>query len=638
VAIRGNVKVDYQTDRGLVEITAGEMVYYLEQGNGFCIDVTARFAEEFFFTGDRLEIIESGRYFHIEQGVITACNQPTPKWSIKIREARIEREGYAVIKGAKFRIARFDLLYIPYMVAPAMQQRRTGLLTPKSGNASRNGAFFSQPFYWAPREDFDLTLTPTYYDKAGTQLGMEIRYRPSWRTRGLFQANYYEDRIIDSARELGVAPTEDGAALSSGRYRLKWKHDQPLFGGRFGVRVNGGSDFSVDRDYLEDADKTRLRDYVYRARFDKRFGRDQLTVAVNDFDRVLAANEDVVGLRSAPDIRYYQPNRDIGGGFYFRNQLYLGHYALQEIGPGKENGDFYRAGVDTEVSRPFGLFRFLRGRWGAAYRGVHLRERGGDDRDGGAGGGFGFLEFVGPRLKRNYEVNDRKLLHFLDFTTTIRAGQQEEDPFLESIRLDELDIRILDQAEGLQAVWRIDSRLFYGGNSLRPLFELEISQAVDLEKDDDDPEEPSTIDARLRLINLAGFYANGVVEFDPDAGVFDTLSFYGSVNRGDWRGYAGYVKRRREAEGVDQASRENFIGISEVLIPSLRSRFRVAVDYDLEGGDFKSQEFLYGWQGQCVGASFSYIKSPFDSRRIADEDYFRFTLSLRNLSELGSRF
>jgi len=288
-----------------------------------------------------------------------------------------------------------------------------------------------------------------------------------------------------------------------------------------------------------------------------------------------------------------------------------------------------RIGLDSELSRAQNWGRFLHSRYGVRYQGAYDHD---GDQDDSRGGAFAFLETVGPRLQRVFDKGTRRKVNYLDARLIVNYGRQEVDPFLEGIFFDELDLRIAEQVDGFRTAWKVNSRYFTGERGLvRPFFEMELSQ--DLNFDEEVPNPP--VKARFRLFNLTGIHTNGIFDYNSDRGTLDTLSVYTSVNRGEWHGYGGYVKRRPDQTGT----RESFIGISQWYLRSWRSRFKIALDYDFELQDFKSQEFLYGYQGQCMGASVRYIKSPFDSARTGSPDYFQFTLSLRNLSEnIGTKF
>ena len=634
----GNVKIDYETRLGLVEITAREVTYFLDEQRGTVVEVTARFGESFFFSGALLEILNKGERFIIEDGTVTACNQPTPQWELKIKRAHIQREGYAFIKNARFRIKDVPVVLVPYLILPAMQERRSGLLTPDTGRSERNGPFFSQPVYWAPRGDLDFTLTPTYFQKTGLKLDLESRYHIRDDLMGSMNAAFFEDRIIKDLQETPAIPMEDGKPLDAKRYRIKWKHDQNLYNGHFDVRIEAGSDFSVDRDFLRSTEQTRIRDYYYRARYDRDYGANSLVLKVNRLERILARDEEVVQVSQLPEIRFYQPTQAIGGGFYLRNYLYASMFELDDLGVNAQfDNNLTRLGVESEVSRAQGLGRYLQARWGAGLKGAYYDYGAGEplpdetDLSGAFKGGlFGFIEAVGPRIQRTYKMGNQRLIHYLDATVGLEWGVENEDPFLESVFLDELDIRIDALAKGPRTAWKVNSRFFWGEpGKVKPVLEYEIGQDVNF--DDDEPS--NTIDTRFRLFNLSGFQANGLFEYNPDSGTLDTLSVYGSVNRGAWRGYGGYVKRLETND-----KRESFIGITELQLPDLRSRVKLALDFDIEQGALKSQEFAYGYQGQCLAIYVSYVRSPFDSRGNGNKDFVQVTLSLTNFGDLGTKF
>lgn len=634
----GNVKIDYHANGGTIEITAHEITYDQANRSGICTQVTAQFQEDFFFEGASLEILNGGDRYLIQDGQITACNQALAQWSMKIRKATVEREGYAYIHGASFRIKGVPILYFPYFIAPAMQERRSGLLTPDVGNTARNGLFYGQPFYWAPRQDLDLTFAPYVYEEAGFRLDLEARYTPDPTTSGHFQGRYFADQVMRDLLAENRAPIEDGKPLDKNRFRANWQHDQAVLGGHFQVDVEAGSDFGIDRDFLQETARTRLRDYYYRAGYDHRLGNGMIQLRVDRLERILSDADQVQSLDRLPDLRIVLPPQAMGHGFYLRNYFYGGLYRVEDLGllpdqddpaaPPKPLTDhLMRLGLDTEISRGQNWAHFLHSRWGARYQGSYYTI---EDRDVSTvnGGAFAFLETVGPRVQRVYNTRKRRTVHYLDLGLIIKLGtrDEEEHALPDTFQFDELDIRIDEQVNGLRTAWRLNSRLFSGpvGKS-RPLLDVEVRQEAVFGNEDNRP-----IETRFRLLNYQGFHGHGLFQVDPDTGQFDTMSVYGSVDRGHWTGYGGYVKKQPDAE--------SFIGISQWSLPQLRSRFKLALDYDLGNHEFKSQEILYGYQGQCVGVSINYIKAPYDTSTKKSRDYLQFTLNLKNLSELGARF
>ena len=636
IKAHGNVKIDFETGAGLIEVTAQELNYFVESGTGSLNEVTAWFGDAFFFQGQRMEIEENGNVFIIRDGGISACNQATPQWSLRIKRARVRREGYAFVSNARFRVKNLPVVYIPYLVVPVMTERKSGLLTPSSGRSERNGSFYSQPFYWAPRRDLDFTITPSYFKEAGFNLDLETRYRPKDNLSGTFLARYYNDRVLERLERAGDVPLEDGEPINPDRFRINWDHSQTFFKGDLDIWVEGGSDFNVDRDFLQDTLRSRIRDYHYAAAWQRALGRNVLQVRVNRMDRILSQGEEVFGLTRLPEIRFYQPNYHLGRGFFLRNHASMTLFDFEDLGPSRLDDRVIRIGLDGELSKTQNLGPYIHTRWGAGYQGAWYQRDTADaaDQDDSdvRGGAFGFLEIVGPRLQRAYRIAERRMVHALDLAVTMRQGERQNDPFFDAVLLDELDIRITEQNKGFRTGWKMSSRFFIGEpGRARPLLDVEMSQDIDFDRSGQPNDD---IVSRFRLLNLRGFHANGTLELNPDQGKLDALTIYSGVNRGQWRGYGGYVERRGETE-TDQRS---FIGISQWSLPRWRSRFKVSVDYDLKQDDIKSQEYLYGYQGQCVGFNLKYVKSFFDSSVLGNKDFFQITVNLRNLGELGTKF
>src|SRR5690606_5955854 len=127
----------------------------------------------------------------------------------------------------------------------------------------------------------------------------------------------------------------------------------------------------VDRDYLQDAQKTRVRDYYVRAQFDRTFKRDQMILRVNGLDRILDQNEQLVTINRYPEFRYLQPSRPIGARFCWRNQVYAGYMRLGDVGPDRVDEKLARVGMDAEIARTRTLTSFLHTRYGLGYQAAY---------------------------------------------------------------------------------------------------------------------------------------------------------------------------------------------------------------------------------------------------------------------------
>jgi LPS-assembly protein len=107
----------------------------------------------------------------------SACNCDKPAWYIKSPQVDIDfNENEGVARNGVLYFKRVPILAAPYLTFPVKKERKSGFLMPTYGTTSRSGLEFSLPYYFNLARNYDMTLTPRYYAKRGTQLGGEFRY------------------------------------------------------------------------------------------------------------------------------------------------------------------------------------------------------------------------------------------------------------------------------------------------------------------------------------------------------------------------------------------------------------------------------------------------------------------------------
>jgi len=113
----------------------------------------------------------------IDQGIYTTCAPGKRSWSFRARNIELNPDtGVGKVYGATLRIADIPVLYTPYFRFPIDDRRQTGLLPPHFGTSTNGGFLFAQPIYLNLAENYDATLTPTFYSQRGTLLQGEFRY------------------------------------------------------------------------------------------------------------------------------------------------------------------------------------------------------------------------------------------------------------------------------------------------------------------------------------------------------------------------------------------------------------------------------------------------------------------------------
>uniref|UniRef100_A0A486XTG0 LPS-assembly protein LptD n=1 Tax=Rheinheimera sp. BAL341 TaxID=1708203 RepID=A0A486XTG0_9GAMM len=136
------------------------------------------------------ELTATAQRLTLEQALFTTCPQQDASWALHASEIRIEeQEGWGEARHAIFRIKDIPVFYLPYLTFPVNDQRRTGLLLPKIGSSQKLGLELQQPYYINLADNYDLTLTPRYMSKRGTQLKSEFRYLTA-QDEGLLQLEY----------------------------------------------------------------------------------------------------------------------------------------------------------------------------------------------------------------------------------------------------------------------------------------------------------------------------------------------------------------------------------------------------------------------------------------------------------------
>lgn len=245
--------------RGKVVLTAGEDVLTgdsltmdMEKETGTIINGGVFIKENhFYLKASRLTKTGEDSY-EAEDASLTSCDGDHPDWKITSRKATVELEGYGTATHASLWAGRMPVLYTPYLIFPAKQERQTGLLTPQIGDSDRLGWQIQQPFFWAINDQMDATIYADYMGDRGLKTGVEFRAVPAREVRTAVMIDYLDDDQVDdgSLENAKWGYTDDSANRpNKDRYWFRAKHDQPLPSG-FKARMD--LDVVSDQDYLRD--------------------------------------------------------------------------------------------------------------------------------------------------------------------------------------------------------------------------------------------------------------------------------------------------------------------------------------------------------------------------------------------------
>ena len=254
-----NVPDDLAKARGNVRINRAGNVYEgsalelrVEAFEGFFTDARYRFlATQAHGDASRVDFIDRDRAV-VHDATYTTCERDneaswTPDWVLRARTIRLDNEEeVGTAEGAVLEFKGVSLLPIPSITFPLSDKRKSGLLPPTVSLDSRDGASYSQPYYWNIAPNRDATLRAALMTKRGANLGGEFRYlEPTYR--GQFSGDVMPaDRLRDRTRWSASAQHEGTIDTAIGGLGLN-------------VNINRVSDDNYWRDFGRASEVLRQR-------------------------------------------------------------------------------------------------------------------------------------------------------------------------------------------------------------------------------------------------------------------------------------------------------------------------------------------------------------------------------------------
>lgn len=135
--------------------------------------------------------------YTLESARFTTCETPVSAWCFSTSAADVIVGDRLKAKDVAFRVRDFPILYTPYLWAPVATERKTGLLTPRFGYRSRDGAFYGQPFFIVISDNRDATVTLDYSAKKGFGEGLQYRYVERGGIAGTWDFYHARDDQLD---------------------------------------------------------------------------------------------------------------------------------------------------------------------------------------------------------------------------------------------------------------------------------------------------------------------------------------------------------------------------------------------------------------------------------------------------------
>jgi LPS-assembly protein len=196
-ASHGTYNLDLETGR-FYDVTGTTGLVF--RGNQVILTSTAPFA----FTG-RIVDKTSPDHYLVQDGTITTCELPHPRWEFDARKVIVDAGGNAQIYRSAFLLHGIPMLWFPYATHPVEKEsRQSGFLMPSVARSSTKGNVVGDAYYWAINRMMDVTLGAEYFSLRGWSQRGEFRARTS--ETSYVDLNYFG--VID--RGIGTPPLKEG--------------------------------------------------------------------------------------------------------------------------------------------------------------------------------------------------------------------------------------------------------------------------------------------------------------------------------------------------------------------------------------------------------------------------------------------
>ena len=172
-------EVYYEDDR--VVIRAEDAMVDLVNERGELRDARIFFKrDEYWIEARKVKRIDKETYILKDLAFTTCDGEGVKDWCFTGREAKVVEGDSLRARGVAFRIKGLPVLYSPYLWAPVVKERKSGLLMPDVGFNSEKGFHWRQPLYLVISENRDVTLFFETYTRRAVGEGLEYRYVERW--------------------------------------------------------------------------------------------------------------------------------------------------------------------------------------------------------------------------------------------------------------------------------------------------------------------------------------------------------------------------------------------------------------------------------------------------------------------------
>jgi LPS-assembly protein len=188
-------KVRYKDTDVSMKAEKAELNLETKTGKLFDADIFSA-KEHYYISGKEVEKKAENAYYS-PSASITTCDAPVPAWCFRGKNVDAVLGDQVKARDASFRIKNVPVLYTPYLLAPLLAKRQTGLLMPSISQSESRGFGLKIPFFWVISENRDATFVLDTYSKRGIGQGLEYRYVQPDGLKGEWWLYHIRDRELD---------------------------------------------------------------------------------------------------------------------------------------------------------------------------------------------------------------------------------------------------------------------------------------------------------------------------------------------------------------------------------------------------------------------------------------------------------
>lgn len=201
----GHVALDLPAEATHIEGRSGRYNFRTQQGefDDFQGVSGMRFSGKKVSLLSRNPLIFSGRkllrlgpnHYRLEEGTVTSCRLPNPKWTLSASRVDVELGANATLHNAVFRLFRIPVFYAPYLThSTHISGRHSGFMLPIIGQNTQKGTVLGESYFWAPNRSTNVIVGAQDFSRRGWADLLGIESYPTRRTYLQFNLSGVFDR------------------------------------------------------------------------------------------------------------------------------------------------------------------------------------------------------------------------------------------------------------------------------------------------------------------------------------------------------------------------------------------------------------------------------------------------------------